>query len=75
MNIRFRRLAIPTLVVLLVILLAGVTYQGVATALERRDFPPPGARIDVGGHQLHIYCTGKGSPAVVLEVPLPVVFR
>jgi len=47
--------------------LAGATYQGVATALERRTFPHPGRLVDVGGHQLHIHCTGEGSPTVVLE--------
>jgi pimeloyl-ACP methyl ester carboxylesterase len=28
---------------------------------------PIGKLIDVGGHRLHIYATGKGSPAVVFE--------
>jgi pimeloyl-ACP methyl ester carboxylesterase len=51
------------------ILLAGATYQGVATALERREFPRPGGLVGVGDHQLHIYCTGRGSPTVVLEAP------
>ena len=51
------------------ILLAGATYQGVATALERREFPRPGGLVSVGDHQLHIYCTGLGSPTVVLEAP------
>jgi pimeloyl-ACP methyl ester carboxylesterase len=55
--------------VLVFILLAGATYQGVATALERREFPRPGGLVSVGDHQLHIYCTGKGSPTVVLEAP------
>jgi pimeloyl-ACP methyl ester carboxylesterase len=50
-------------------LLAGATYQGVATALERRQFPHPGQLIDVGGHQLHLHCTGDGLPTVVLEAP------
>ncbi len=49
--------------------LAGATYQGVATAVERRSFPRPGGMVDVGGHQLHIACTGTGSPTVVLEAP------
>jgi pimeloyl-ACP methyl ester carboxylesterase len=49
--------------------LAGATYQGVATALERREFPHPGRLVDVGGHQLHLYCTGEGTPTVVLEAP------
>jgi pimeloyl-ACP methyl ester carboxylesterase len=55
--------------VIIVILLAGATYQGVATALERREFPRPGGLVSVGDHQLHIYCTGTGSPTVVLEAP------
>ena len=69
MNARLRRVATTVAVVIAVFLLAGATYQGLATAFERRDFPPPGQRIDVGGHQLHIYCTGEGRPAVVLEAP------
>jgi len=51
------------------IVLAGVTYQSVATALERRQFPHPGRLIDVGGRQLHIHCIGEGAPTVVLEAP------
>jgi pimeloyl-ACP methyl ester carboxylesterase len=51
------------------IVLAGATYQGVATALERRQFPHPGRLIDVGGHQLHLDCVGQGQPTVVLEAP------
>jgi hypothetical protein len=27
----------------------------------------PGATYDVGGHRLHLNCTGTGSPAVVLD--------
>jgi pimeloyl-ACP methyl ester carboxylesterase len=47
--------------------LAGATYQGVATSLERREFQRPGGLGDVGGFQLHIYCVGAGVPTVVLE--------
>ena len=66
---RLRRIVFTILTVAVVILLAGATYQGVATALERRQYPHPGKLVDVGGHQLHIYCTGEGAPAVVLEAP------
>ncbi len=31
------------------------------------NFPMAGRLIDVGGHKLHIDCTGTGSPTVVLE--------
>ena len=27
----------------------------------------PGTLVDVGGHQLHLYCQGEGSPTVVLD--------
>lgn len=57
-------------ILLVVITLAGATYQGVATALERRHLPYPGRLVDVGDHQLHLYCTGTGSPVVVLEAPV-----
>ena len=66
---RTRHLAFAVAGLATFIVLAGVTYQSVATALERRQFPYPGRLIDVGDHQLHIHCTGKGGPTVVLEAP------
>jgi pimeloyl-ACP methyl ester carboxylesterase len=66
---RVRRLLITAAVILVFLMLAGATYQGAATALERRQFPHPGRLIDVGGHQLHLYCIGTGWPTVVLEAP------
>ena len=57
------------LALVVLVALAGTTYQGVTTALERRQYPHPGRLVDVGGHQLHIHCTGRGTPIVVLEAP------
>jgi len=57
------------LALVVLIALIGTTYQGVTTALERRRYPHPGRLVDVGGHQLHISCTGTGAPVVVLEAP------
>lgn len=31
---------------------------------------PPGEMVDVGGYQLYLYCTGTGSPTVILEAGL-----
>ncbi len=56
-------------VVLVLPALVGATYQGVANALERRAFPRPGRMVDAGGHQLHIACSGRGGPTVLLEAP------
>jgi len=64
-----RRVLVTTGIVILLLILIGATYQGVATALERRRYPHPGRLIDVGGYQLHLYCVGRGSPTVVLEAP------
>ncbi len=36
------------------------------TDQPQRD-PMPGQLVDVGGHRLHLYWTGSGSPTVVLE--------
>lgn len=66
---RIRRVLLVAAVILVFLALAGATYQGVATALERRQFGHPGRLVDVGGHQLHVYCLGNGRPTVVLEAP------
>jgi pimeloyl-ACP methyl ester carboxylesterase len=45
----------------------GGGYQTVREAVDARAYPMPGHLIDVGGHRLHLHCTGSGSPTVVLE--------
>jgi pimeloyl-ACP methyl ester carboxylesterase len=45
----------------------GAIYQGIASAHDKYRYPPPGQLIDVGGYRLHLYCTGNGSPTVVLN--------
>ena len=30
-------------------------------------FPPPGRLVAVDGHQHHLFCTGTGTPTVILE--------
>jgi pimeloyl-ACP methyl ester carboxylesterase len=51
-------------------LVAGAAYQSVATRKELASTPSPGQLVDVGGHRLHIWCTGAGTPAVILETGL-----
>jgi pimeloyl-ACP methyl ester carboxylesterase len=45
----------------------GGGYATVREATDARAYPAPGRLIDVGGHRLHLSCTGSGSPTVVLE--------
>src|SRR5688572_31766489 len=46
---------------------AGLLYQGIGAARDRRRFGAPGRLASVGRHRLHYRCEGTGSPAVILE--------
>ena len=45
----------------------GGGYETVREWLDARAYPMPGQLVDVGGHRLHLHCTGSGGPTVVLE--------
>ena len=45
----------------------GGAYQTVGAASDASTVSMPGRLVDVGGHRLHLSCTGSGSPAVVVE--------
>src|SRR6185437_6441949 len=45
----------------------GGGYETVREAVDAHAYPMPGQLIEVGGHRLHLSCTGSGSPTVVLE--------
>lgn len=53
----------------LILILAALTYAAGAFAKSKlvRENPPPGELIDVGGFNMHLYCTGEGSPTIILE--------
>jgi pimeloyl-ACP methyl ester carboxylesterase len=61
-----RWLLYPVLALLALASIGG-GYQTVGAAADARAHPMPGQLIDVGGHRLHLNCTGAGSPTVVLE--------
>ncbi|QBD74942.1 alpha/beta hydrolase [Ktedonosporobacter rubrisoli] len=56
----------------LLLLLAGWGYQMIGTTIDAQAYPPPGKLVEVGGYRLHIDCTGKGSPTVILDAGLGV---
>ena len=56
---------LPSLVVLLGCV--GLVYERIQESRDRRLNPAPGQLVDVGGYHMHLYCTGKGSPSVVLD--------
>lgn len=59
------------LTTMLLLATVGAIYQIVGMVLDRRQYPPPGQLIDVGGHRLHLYCLGTGTPTVILEAAAP----
>ena len=55
---------------LLVLLASGATYESIASRRAARRYQAPGRLVDVGGHRLHLHCSGQGSPTVVLDTGL-----
>lgn len=62
-----RRIALSGCVMVILLALAGASYQAIETHLDARRFPESGRLVDVGGYRLLLNCTGAGSPTVILE--------
>jgi pimeloyl-ACP methyl ester carboxylesterase len=56
----------PVLAVLAIAAVGG-GYETVREHADANAYPMTGQLIDVGGHSLHLNCTGSGSPTVVLQ--------
>ena len=55
--------AVPALLTVLALSLPALATPPAVPNLDS----PPGILVGVGNHQLHIHCTGRGSPAVIFE--------
>jgi pimeloyl-ACP methyl ester carboxylesterase len=68
---RWRRIlggiAVGLIVLVLLLGVAGFTWNELATRHYRNANPVPGTYYTVDGHQMHMYCTGTGSPTLVLD--------
>jgi pimeloyl-ACP methyl ester carboxylesterase len=64
---RTRRWLLYPVIAMLAIASIGGGCETVRAAPDTTASPMPGQLIDVGGHRLHLHCTGSGSPTVVLE--------
>ncbi len=62
-----RRWMLYPLCGMLLLAALGGGYETVRESLDRSAYAMPGQLIDVGGHRLHVNCTGVGSPTVVME--------
>jgi len=56
------RLLLSTAVVIVALTTPACTHQKASP----ESYPPPGRLIDIGRRKLHLYCTGKGTPTVIL---------
>ncbi len=64
---RLRRIVLGLLACVLFLAVAGMIYENIFEARDRRFNPMAGTRFDVGGFKMHIDCTGEGSPTVILD--------
>ena len=65
-----KRIGLGMGILIVAVLLAGVTYEQWSRVTAARTFTPLGELIDVDGRQAHLFCTGEGSPTVILEAGL-----
>lgn len=64
---RSRWLLIYPVITVMALASVGGGYETVREHLDASTYPMAGQLIDVGGHRLHLQCTGSGSPTVVLQ--------
>jgi pimeloyl-ACP methyl ester carboxylesterase len=51
----------------LIVLLIGILFQAIGSAIDRRRYPPPGRLVSGRGARLHVYSQGEGEPTIILE--------
>jgi pimeloyl-ACP methyl ester carboxylesterase len=44
--------------------------ESIARSKYRSEYPPPGQMVNLGTHNIHLYCVGCGKPTVVFEADL-----
>ena len=62
-----RKLAKSAVLMLIGIGLLGVAYEQLSEWRARRTCIMQGRLVNVGAYSLHLYCVGRGTPAVVFD--------
>jgi pimeloyl-ACP methyl ester carboxylesterase len=52
---------------LVAVIVCGFVYERVGRKRDRERLPQIGRSVDIGGRSLNIFCSGTGSPAVILD--------
>ncbi len=55
------------LVLLFLLCIGGMIYEARAETAVSTQFPAPGKIVEVNGRDMHIQCTGSGSPTIILD--------
>lgn len=63
---QLRWIALLATGIVLLLAATGISYQAIEARADARRFHRVGKSVGVGGYDLNIDCTGKGSPTVVL---------
>ena len=69
-QVKLKRALRGLLAIITILPLSGALYQSIATGIDKRNHPPPGQMVDIGGYRLHLYCVGEnveGNPTIILE--------
>lgn len=64
------RIVLTGISVCLLVVLASTAFNVFATQYYWSKHPVPGRIYMVDGHKMHLYCTGAGSPTIVLDAGL-----
>ena len=62
-----KRSLIRLSILIFALAITGMICQTAATEADQRKYPPPGVLVNVDGYKMHIYCTGEGSPTIILD--------
>jgi pimeloyl-ACP methyl ester carboxylesterase len=55
------------LALIAILAISGVLWNWLANRYDRQQYPAPGRMYTVNGHSMHLYCTGTGSPTLILD--------
>jgi pimeloyl-ACP methyl ester carboxylesterase len=61
------RIAVALVLLCLLTLAAGAAYNALSIRYARKVAGTPGKLYDIGGYSMHLYCTGQGSPTIILS--------
>jgi pimeloyl-ACP methyl ester carboxylesterase len=62
-----KRILLALLALVVLVIAGSAINEQLARSKARKDFPPKGRLVDIGGRKMQIDCRGQGSPTVILE--------